>query len=201
MKNEFRIGDTKSFLEKDKMAEITDVELEKYQFPGVWVLFGRKVGKPWLCFQVGQSNNIGIEIKSDIQSISGRIEEQIEKSYINQFGESIKGYDYTIYLTPREQIYKKLGEQYKEFAFICICYGIDYKDNKKLIEKYVAWKLKAMFWRNGRPYKQPKKNVEKPQDINKISFDKIEDVKKMVAWYENQKSNCMKVDGIYEQEK
>lgn len=188
MKNEFRIGNTitKSFEDIDKMAEITDEELRNYQFPGVWVLFGRNKGNPWLCLQVGQSNNIGIEIKSDIQCIVGNIEEQTKRTYINQFGKAVKGYEYTIYLTPREQIYKKLGERYKDFAFICICCGAAYKDDKKLIEKYVAWKLRALFWRNGGAYKYPQENIKEPEDIDEILFDKIDDFKTMADLYNKQ---------------
>lgn len=188
MKYKFRIGyiHTKPFSEIEKLPEVTDENIKKYQSPGVWALFGQNEEKTWLCLQVGQSNNIGLEIKSDIQCISGNIKEQTKKAYINQFGNVVNGYEYNIYLTPREQIYKKIGEKYKEFVFICICCGDAYKNNKKLIEKYVAWKLRALFWRNGGAFKYQKNNIEEPKDIDEIIFDKKQDVIRMVNMYDAQ---------------
>ena len=51
--------------------------------------------------------------------------------YINQFGNVVEGYTYNEYLEQREQIYKQIGENYKDFVFICICCGEKYKDSKK----------------------------------------------------------------------
>lgn len=36
------------------------------------------------------------------------------------------------------------------------------------IEKYVAWKTRALFWRNGRAFKEPKANVQEPEGIENI---------------------------------
>lgn len=189
MKHKFRIGNiyTEPFSEIQKLSEITDESLKKYKAPGVWVLFGRNEDKIWLCLQVGQSNDIGSEIKSDVQCISGNIKEQTNRTYINQFGNVVNGYRYNIYLTPREQIYKQIGEKYLEFVFICICCGNDCKDKKKSIEKYVAWKFRALFWRNGGAFKNQNDNVKEPQDIDKIAFDEKESVDKMVKMYDAQK--------------
>lgn len=39
---------------------------------------------------------------------------------------------------------------------------------KMAIEKYVAWKTRALFWRNGRAFKEPKANVQEPEGIENI---------------------------------
>lgn len=36
------------------------------------------------------------------------------------------------------------------------------------IEKYVAWKTRALFLRNGRAFKEPKANVQEPEGIENI---------------------------------
>ena len=52
--------------------------------------------------------------------------------------------------------------------FVCVCCGEEYKDSKMAIEKYVAWKTRALFWRNGRAFKEPKANVQEPEGIENI---------------------------------
>ena len=193
MNHKFRITNISPdhFIEIDGGQDITAESIKDYMSYGVWVLFGRKEDQLWTCLQVGQSNNIGSEIISDAKCLSGKIEIIEEKEYINQFGNSVEGYTYDIYLTPREQIYKKIGTQYNDFVFVCICCGESCKDDKKAIEKYVAWKLRALFWRNGRAFEKVKENVEEPKDIETIDFKEKESVNKMVEWYKNQKLKKM----------
>lgn len=191
MKHKFRIGYicTEQFSDIEKLPEVTDKNIKIYHAPGVWALFGQNEQKTWLCLQVGQSNNIGSEIKYDIQCISGKRKKQTNKAYINQFGNVVDGYEYDIYWTVREQIFKKIGEKYKEFVFICLCCGDTYKDNRKIIEKYVAWKFRALFWRNGGSFKRQQDKIEEPKDIDEISFDNKQDVIKMVKMYYAQNSS------------
>lgn len=174
-------------LEKfEKLQDVTDESVKKYTSHGVWALIGRKKDKPWIALQVGQASNIGAEIISDVKCLS---EEQItvpKCKYINQFGQVVDGYEYHIYPIPREQIYKQIGEKYDDFIFICICCGEKYKDNKKAIEKYVAWQLRALFWRNGRPFKTEKTNVEEPRNIIINDCKLKKDIDEMVCWYKKQ---------------
>lgn len=176
------------FIEREMLKDITEENMKAYMSHGVWALFGRKKEQLWTCLQVGQSGNIGSEIISDVECLSGKraVREDEEYSYINQFGNVVEGYGYYVYLTPREQIYKKIGEEYNDFVFVCICCGENYKDNKKSIEKYAAWKLRALFWRNGRPFKKVREDVEEPEDIDKIDSGVKESIDKMVDWYKKQ---------------
>lgn len=176
----------KLFEEIDNLNDVTNESIKGYMSYGVWVLFGYKEDEPWKCLQVGQSNNIGVEILSDVNCISGNIESDTKRQYINQFGEIVEGYTYHIYLTPREQIYCQIGAEYNRFIFVCICCGKDYKDNKTSIEKYVAWKFRALFWRNGRAFKQPNKNINEPQDSGCIDLSIKDAVDVLVEQYNKQ---------------
>ena len=156
--------------------------------PGVWTLLAQNKEQDWTCLQVGQSNDISSEIISDIKCISGDIKTIECRNYINQFGKVVEGYEYNVYLTPREQIYKKIGKEYSNYIFVCICCGEKFRNNKKAIEKYVAWQFEALFWRNGRPFINENVNVNKPKDIDKdIDPDIKTSVENMVKWYYKQK--------------
>ena len=76
-----------SFIKIDMLQDITKENMKAYMSHGVWVLFGRKENQSWICFQVGQSSNIGSEIISDVECLSGKREicEGTKCSYINQF--------------------------------------------------------------------------------------------------------------------
>ena len=43
-----------------------------------------------------------------------------------------------------------------------------------------------MFWRNGRPFKVKKENVEEPDNIDEIDFNEKEMIDKMADWYKKQ---------------
>lgn len=174
------------FNEIDEFEDITDETIKAYMLYGVWVLFGYKENESWKCLQVGQANNIGKEILSDINCILGNIEFDIERQYVNQFGEIVKGYTYHIYLTPREQIYRQIGKEYNRFIFVCVC--CDDKVNKRAIEKYVAWKFRALFWRNGRAFKTYCQNINEPQDVGNIEPRIKGTVDVLVKQYNEQKS-------------
>lgn len=192
MKHNFKIVDipVEPSIEMDKLPDITDENMKCYRSYGVWILFGRKKESPWRCLQVGQSSNIASEIISDVKCLSGEIKVNKDRIYINQFGNVVEGYTYDVYLSPREQIYKKIGEEYHDFIFVCICCGEGYKDSIKAIEKYVAWKFRALFWRNGRAFTEAKENVTEPDSIDGIAFNKKENVDSMVKWYNKQLKDC-----------
>lgn len=62
----------KSFVGIDNLKDITNENMVDYMTYGVWALFGRKEGEMWICLQVGQSNNIGSEIISDVATAEHR---------------------------------------------------------------------------------------------------------------------------------
>ena len=167
----------------DNLKDITGESMAGYMTYGVWILFGRKPVGVWECLQVGQSSNIGAEIISDVKCLSGEIKTKEGIEYINQFGQKVQNYTYNVYLSPREQIYERVGKEYNKFVFVCICCGEIYKDEKKAIEKYAAWKFRALFWRNGGSFKEAKENVQEPEDIENIKPTIKNSIDNMVKKY------------------
>ena len=167
----------------DNLKDITGESMAGYMTYGVWIFFGRKPVGVWECLQVGQSSNIGSEIISDVKCLSGEIKTKEGIEYINQFGQKVPNYTYNVYLSPREQIYEHVGKEYNKFVFVCICCGEIYKDEKKAIEKYAAWKFRALFWRNGGSFKEAKENVQEPEDIENIKPTIKDNIDKMVKKY------------------
>ena len=102
---------------------------------------------------------------------------------MNQFGQKVPNYTYNVYWSPREQIYEHVGKEYNKFVFVCICCGEIYKDEKKAIEKYAAWKFRALFWRNGGSFKEAKENVQEPEDIENIKPTIKNSIDNMVKKY------------------
>ena len=76
MEQKFKIMDILNFRfsKIDELEGITDESIKNYMTHGVWVLFGRKKEQLWTCLQVGQSSNIGLEIISDVECLSGKKE-------------------------------------------------------------------------------------------------------------------------------
>ena len=73
----------------------------------------------------------------------------------------------------------------KSIKILCLFVFVAVK-TIKIIEKYAAWKLRALFWRNGRPFKVKKENVEEPDNIDEIDFNEKEMIDKMADWYKKQ---------------
>lgn len=135
--------------------KIMDFEVDKMpkNVPGVWMLLGRNnINEKWECLQVGVNKNIYKEISTDIFYMDKLI--RIKKPYINQFGEIqfwTKGEP-----SVQNKLYFTIRNEYDQLAFIVVCENIEDAIERKLIEKYVAYRTRAKYWRNGRPYKAAK---------------------------------------------
>ena len=174
----------KSCSEFNTIVNLTDyntkeIKLEKYKKKGVWALFGKKFGEnvPWICLQVAKTTNIADEIKKDINCLKPSIDEKIKenkKNYVNQFGNIMFEYNDYEYPSSREHLYNKIACEYNTLMFICV--SEEDKSAKRLdIEKYFAWRARALYWRNGGPYKKEKNYSE--DDLNKIQEDTFMDIK------------------------
>ena len=162
-----------------KPDENVQKKLEKYKKKGVWALFGKKFGEnvPWICLQVAKTTNIADEIKKDINCLKPSIDEKIKenkKNYVNQFGNIMFEYNDYEYPSSREHLYNKIACEYNTLMFICV--SEEANSAKRLdIEKYFAWRARALYWRNGGPYKKEKNYSE--DDLNKIQEDTFMDIK------------------------
>ena len=182
----FVIKNPESESEKRIEIDITDESMKNYKSYGVWALYGQDNKNLWKCLQVGQSQNIGSEIIYDKKCLLGEIKSVKDRKYINQFGQVVEDYTYDVHLTPRQQIYKKIGDNYENFRFECICCGNECnKDQIKAIERYVAWELQALFWRNGGSFKEANDNVKKPENIDDSITANIKNtVDNIKKWYD-----------------
>ncbi len=122
--------------------------------PGVWALFGKPnndTTEKWFCLQVGQTQHIEKEIKTNIYFIKNQNKQKV---YVNQFKECL--FEYSEATSIREVLYKHINENYTDLVFVCVSHN-DNADDRKNIESYFAKTTHALFWRNGKPYSQGEK--------------------------------------------
>lgn len=115
---------------------------------GVWALFGKKVDeKDWVCLNVGKNKNVGREILYDVGCLLFvSWQGQGTRNYINYFKEDC-GFKYDRGLV-QEYLYPHIATQYSDFEFV---YVHELADSN--FEREFAKAEKALYWRNGRPYK------------------------------------------------
>lgn len=136
------------YKEKNKEKKINNLDASENKVSGVWVLYG--YSNQWYALQVGISNNIAAEVSIDVERIGKSYNGKTEKVYyINQFGERI--FEYERMNLPIDEVYKDISKKYSNLVFIKACEEKNH-EKKRQIEKYIASKLQAVYWRNGRPY-------------------------------------------------
>ena len=135
--------------------------------PGVWILLGKeKADTHFVCLQVGQTKDIGNEIKTNISYLGKQNFEPTTKKYVNQFGEFMFSYEEHID-ERRKMLYGDIAKKYVDLTFVCITSGEELKNQVELlkaIEKYVAYKTSCRYWVNGGPYRDGKAS-EKIEEI------------------------------------
>lgn len=144
----------------EKLKTVNKDNLRPFNYPGVWALFGKRVcvenDNKWYCLQVGETNCIANEIQKDMQLLDSELDEkEREVFYVNQFGEEL--FSYYTHPSTREYLYSKyIKEQFRDFQFVVICEEKDIVVRKS-IEKEFAYRTNAIYWRNGRAFKNGKK--------------------------------------------
>ena len=139
------------------LKHINNRNINDFNMPGVWALFGKRSDNvkddKWYCFQVGQTTCIKNEIQKDMKLLDEKLNNNgTETPYVNQFGEQL--FLYNVYPSSREYLYSGfIKEQFKDFHFAFICEEKG-KEKRKSIEKEFAYKTKAIYWRNGGPFKK-----------------------------------------------
>lgn len=164
---------------------VTEANIKNYKDGGVWALFGkRKIASDnkWYCLQVASTRCIYEEIKKDYILLENEeIECAEDVPYINYFGEEV--FSYPAHPTTREYLYTQyIKNLFKDFRFVIVCIENDIKNRKK-IEKAFAIHTKAIYWRNGRPYKTGDEiNFDKRKEVqndNEKSDFKLEDCEEL----------------------
>ncbi len=138
--------------------EVIDMDrksTKRLEREGVWMLLGKNEGdKRYRCLQVAQKKDIYTEIESDIVLMKTSRVETSKKNYFNYFGEELDEVSIITYPSVREQLYSQIANLYDELTIVVLISGHIGDIARKQIEKYVAVKTKARFWRNGRPYEK-----------------------------------------------
>lgn len=147
---------------------VTEANIDNYNEGGVWSLFGkRKIASDnkWYCLKVASTRCIREEIKKDYILLENKKIDCAETvPYINYFGEMV--FSYPEHPTTREYLYTRyIKELFEDFKFVVVCVENDINKRKE-IERAIAINTRAIYWRNGRPYKTG----------DEISFDKRKDV-------------------------
>ncbi|MBE5854147.1 MAG: hypothetical protein E7297_02175 [Lachnospiraceae bacterium] len=137
--------------------------------PGVWILLGRnETAEKWECLQVGINVDIYQEIVTDIDYMYEQ--GKTEKDYINQFGEKCEGLKIFAYPSEHNQLYSFIRNTYENLAFVIVAENVEELEKRKTIEKYVAYRTRAKYWRNGRAYEKEAtvKNEDLSVDISAV---------------------------------
>lgn len=138
---------------------------------GVWALLGKTNKESgYVCLNVGKSTDIGREVLYDLSCLMlSKSYEETGDIYINQFGEycgftSKKG-------ETQECLYPHLAETYDDLVFVMVHECSDSKENGEK-ERKIAHKYHALYWRNGKAFKNSQK--ESFQIDSKNVFESVE---------------------------
>ena len=171
-------------MEKNGLFVMTSMGLKRKSIdvlnkkPGVWMLIGKKKEEGheeghFICIQIGQTGNIGLEVKRDIEFMVEAEPKSSKKKYVNQFGEV--QFEYDDYANWRaKQLYYIIAKEYKELKFICIICERNTKEQRDKLEKYMAYKSSCKYWVNGRPFSAKKENDRKQYCIGECEVIKKE---------------------------
>ena len=174
---------------------VTEANINNYKDGGVWALFGkRKIASDnkWYCLQVASTRCIYEEIKKDYILLE---KEEIECAeaipYINYFGEKV--FSYPAHPTTREYLYTQyIKELFEDFKFVIVCIENDI-DKRKEIERAIAINTKAIFWRNGRPYKtgaeidfDKRKGFQNNEEKSGFKLEDRKELRKFLSMFEEQ---------------
>ncbi|MBO4701847.1 MAG: hypothetical protein J5625_04195 [Lachnospiraceae bacterium] len=125
---------------------------------GVWVLLGKKSNSTYVCLNVGKTVDIGREILYDVSCLKYVKEpNDASRNYINQFGEDC-GFNWKNNET-QECLYPYIAKNFSNLTFVVAFESTD-KDEKKDVEKGIADRYKALFWRNGKAFEKSKDKLD-----------------------------------------
>ena len=159
------------YRENDEGLEIENIIFQNLLKKGVWILFGKnKLDKTYECLNVAKSVNVGAEILYDVACLK-HLKYEVNcmpdlKEYINQFAE-YKNFRYKSKMT-QEFLYPYIAKNYMALVFIYV-WGV----NDETVEKALAWKLHAAFWRDKTPFRNSRENFYKDNMEEKLQCFEI----------------------------
>ena len=115
---------------------------------GVWACYGMKKdgSEKWVCLNVGQSNDIGTEMRLNRKYSNGKFNNK-KGVYKNYKGDEIFTFDRPRNkpITTRQRVWNHIGENYKSLYFVIVCESEDINERLR-IEKEYAEKKEAIYW-------------------------------------------------------
>ena len=114
---------------------------------GVWACWGKPKhntlsNSDWICLQVGESTDIGTEMRMDRQYSMGKFYNH-KGIYKNHAGHEI--FDYDRPLSKRQRVWKHIGENYTGLIFVIIGLSEDQEERLQMEERY-ALEKEAVYW-------------------------------------------------------
>lgn len=124
------------------------------QIDGVWAAFD-SYGK---CLNVAETKNIAKEMQEDISYMDFGYEEDTSwKMAVNHFGDDM--FKCPSARKIAKYTWANVAKQYdgKEIYFVVFISSLDKENSmprseRRRIEKYIAYKTRAVYWRDGRPF-------------------------------------------------
>jgi len=143
-------------------------EIKKFSGPGVWAVYGKENDKR-ICLNVAETQNIADEISMDIDLMKDTIEGDEENKYVarNNFGEIIFKCPSRYYV--RKYTWIEISK-YKNLEFECVAFNIHDRSERVEIEKYIAYKTRAKYWRHKRSFT----NKDRMNDLIDKYIEKFE---------------------------
>lgn len=184
----------------DKLIEVIEADQEPNQEP-----VHKSDHSRYICLQVAKTKDIWKEMREDWGMLDEKKPkpELKQKKWVNQFGEfQFEYYDQVGDMT-RKWLYHHIAVNYENIKFVCVAYGnkpskdkksngkqndgiqndglqsMNDKDNRSVLEKYIACSTFAKFWRDKAPFKEERPHREKQSGKGKNYKGKvpIEDIK------------------------
>lgn len=135
----------------EPMKELNDFST----IPGVWFVFGKKTSDDkFICLDVAETSDIKDEMSTDI-SYSKMDLNELEKKYgtgyhaKNKFSECMFKCNYNHF---RKFLWSHAKTDYPDLRFIIINMEINDKNTRRDLERFIAFKFNAIYWRDGRRY-------------------------------------------------
>ena len=132
----------------EPLKELTDFST----IPGVWFVLGKETSDDkFICLDVAETGDIRNEITIDIGFTNFDYSKlKMDYEAYNKLGKYMFTCNHKHF---RECLWSYIKANYPDLKFTIINKGINDQKTRKNLEQYIAYKFDAIFWRDGRRYK------------------------------------------------
>lgn len=148
---------------------VKDINQNNKPICGVWAAFDSDGN----CWNVAETKNIAKEMQEDISYMDFGYEEDTSwKMAVNHFGDDM--FKCPSARKIAKYTWANVAKQYdgKEIYFVVFISSLDKENSmtrseRRRIEKYIAYKTRAVYWRDGRPFKSQERMKKAVDDFIK----------------------------------